>query len=66
MEQETRLSGKLKGDRIVIENFDDAQELYQSGFGEKEGKSLVLNSYEALYLCSINKVDIIEKKKTIT
>lgn len=65
MGQETRLSGKLKLNRIVIENFDDAQELYQSGFGEKERKSLVLNPYEALYLCSINRVDVIGKKKII-
>lgn len=66
MEQETRLSGKLTGNHIVIENFNDAQELYHSGFGEKEKKSLVLNSYEALYLCSINKIDVIEKKKILT
>jgi len=66
MEQETRLSGKLKGNRIVIENFIEAQELYQSGFGEKEEKSLILNSYESLYLLSINKVNVINKKKMLT
>jgi tRNA-intron endonuclease len=65
MGQETRLSGKLKLNRVVIENFDDAQELYKGGFGEKEKKNLVLNPYEALFLCSINKVDVVEKKKII-
>ncbi|MGQ9781766.1 MAG: tRNA-intron lyase [Nitrososphaeria archaeon] len=65
MEGKTKLSGYLKGKHIVIEDFDSAQEIYQSGFGIKEKKELVLNAYEGLYLCSIEKLEVISRKEAL-
>jgi len=66
MEGKTKLSGQLRGNRIIIEDFESAQELYQSGFGAREKRKLVLNPYEGLYLCSVDKVEVISKREALT
>lgn len=66
MEGRIKLSGRLKGNYVIIDDFNAAQEIYQNGFGKKEKKKLVLNSYEGLYLCSIDKVEVFDGKEILT
>ncbi len=40
----------LKGEKVVVEDSERFGELEQVGYGEREGKKLVLKDYEALYL----------------
>ncbi|MGD0636595.1 MAG: tRNA-intron lyase [Nitrososphaerales archaeon] len=40
----------LKGEKVVVEDSGRFGELEQVGYGEREGKKLVLKDYEALYL----------------
>jgi tRNA-intron endonuclease len=66
MEKEERLHGTISRDNIVIEDFELAQELHESGFGDKEGKKLVLNFCEGLYLCNVNKLDVFRRRKVLS
>ena len=40
----------LKGEKVVIEDSGRFGELEQVGYGEREGKKMVLKDYEALYM----------------
>jgi len=44
------LDALLKGEKVVVEDSGRFGELEQVGYGEREGKKLVLKDYEALYL----------------
>ena len=44
------LDALLKGEKVVVEDGGRFGELEQVGYGEREGKKLVLKDYEALYL----------------
>ena len=44
------LDAVLKGEKVVVEDSGRFGELEQVGYGEREGKKLVLKDYEALYL----------------
>jgi tRNA-intron endonuclease len=44
------LDAVLKGAKVVVEDSGRFGELEQSGYGEREGRKLVLKDYEALYL----------------
>jgi tRNA-intron endonuclease, archaea type len=44
------IEGLLRGDRVVLEDPGRFGELEQVGYGEREGKRLLLRDYEALYL----------------
>jgi tRNA-intron endonuclease, archaea type len=46
----------LKGEKVVIEDSGRFGELEQVGYGEREGKRLVLKDYEALYLLFTGRV----------
>ncbi|MEM3403518.1 MAG: tRNA-intron lyase [Nitrososphaeria archaeon] len=66
MAQEEKLVAELKGKNIIVKNFEAAQQLYKSGFGEKEGQKLVFTPCEGLYLCDAGKIKIHEKGYEIT
>jgi len=48
----------LKGEKIVIEDSGRFGELEQVGYGEREGKRLVLKDYEALYMLFTGRVSL--------
>lgn len=47
---EDAIDALLKGGKVFVEQSENFGELEQSGYGEREGKKLVLKDYEALYL----------------
>ena len=47
---EDAIDALLKGGKVFVEQSEKFGELEQSGYGEREGKKLVLKDYEALYL----------------
>lgn len=57
--------GILEGGRIILTAEDKVQELYQSGFGRFEGKKLVLDIYEGLYLNEHKRIEISYKNKSV-
>lgn len=50
--------GTLKGDAAVVNDKERVAELEESGYGSKEGGSLVLRDYEALYLVYAKKLNL--------
>jgi len=55
---EDAIDGLLKGGRVFVERSDKFGELEQSGYGEREGKRLVLKDYEALYLLHTSRLNL--------
>ncbi len=56
------LDAVLKGGRVVVEDRGRFGDLEQVGYGEREGKKLVLKDYEALYLLSSGRIRISDDK----
>ena len=52
----------LKEGRIFVERSDKFGELGQSGYGDREGKKLVLKDYEALYLLHSSKMRLEDER----
>jgi tRNA-intron endonuclease, archaea type len=50
------IDATLKAGKVVVEKGDHFGELEQAGYGEREGKKLVLRDYEALYLVNASKL----------
>lgn len=49
-----------KGGRVIIEDSDRFGELEQVGYGEREGKKLILKDYEGLYLLYTGRIQLKE------
>ena len=54
---------ELKGGRVVVSK--DFEPIAEQGFGELEGKALVLAPYEALYLVEKRKIEVRKGKKAL-
>lgn len=54
---------KLIENKVIVEDKRTRDQLIQKGFGEKEGKGLVLDLKEALYLLEKKRLDITYKGK---
>ena len=52
------LDARMKSGRVVVEDRGRFGDLEQVGYGEREGKRLVLKDYEALYLLSSGRLNI--------
>lgn len=55
---EYAIDALLKGGRIVVERSEAFGELEQGGYGERDGKRLVLKDCEALYLLHTSKLNL--------
>jgi len=55
------VDGELKEGKVVVHDPTRFGELEESGYGVREGKSLVLREYEALYLLYGKKLNLIGK-----
>jgi tRNA-intron endonuclease len=62
---EAAIDGLLKGGRIFVERSDKFGELEQSGYGEREGKKLVLKDYEALYLLHTSRLNLMDEQARV-
>ncbi len=51
-------SAELRDGRVVVTDTSRLGELEESGYGVREGKTLVLKDYEALYLLYSKKLDL--------
>jgi tRNA-intron endonuclease len=56
------IEGRLGDDKILMENKSKFAELEQSGYGEREGKKLVLKDHEALYLIHTGKLQLKDRQ----
>jgi len=52
------INAELKDGKVVVTDPSRFGELEESGYGSREGKSLVLREYEALYLLYSKKLDL--------
>lgn len=59
---EEPIEGLVKGGRALVEKGDKFGELEQSGYGEREGKKLLLKDYEALYLIHTKRLELKDEK----
>jgi tRNA-intron endonuclease len=57
-EQTPPIPAELKDSRVAILESGRIGELEESGYGAREGKSLALRDYEALYLLQTKKLDL--------
>ncbi len=55
---ETKISAKLINEKIIVINPKMQNILTERGFGESEKDTLVLDSFEALYLLYNNKLEL--------
>ncbi|MDG6901367.1 MAG: tRNA-intron lyase [Nitrososphaerota archaeon] len=55
------VDAELRDGRVTISDTDRFGELEESGYGGREGKSLVLKEYEALYLLYSKKLNLADK-----
>ena len=55
------LSARLKGEKVLVDDGTRFAELEQAGYGEKEGRRLLLKDYEALYLVFAGKLTITDE-----
>jgi len=55
---EDSIDALLKGGRTFVERSDRFGELEQSGYGERDGKKLLLKDYEALYLLHTSRINL--------
>jgi len=62
---ETKISAKLINEKIIVINPKMQNILTERGFGESEKDTLVLDSFEALYLLYNNKLELKKVNKTI-
>jgi len=62
---ETKISAKLIDEKIIVINPKMQNILTERGFGEPENDTLVLDSFEALYLLYNNKLELKKVNKTI-
>ena len=62
---ETKISAKLINEKIIVINPKMQNILTERGFGEPEKDTLVLDSFEALYLLYNNKLELKKVNKTI-
>ena len=62
---ETKISAKLIDEKIIVINPKMQNILTERGFGESEKDTLVLDSFEALYLLYNNKLELKKVNKTI-
>ena len=58
--------GNLDGDKVIVTDEDSKALLCQRSFGKLQNKVLVLDLYEALYLCEKESLTIYNNKKKIT
>lgn len=56
------LHALLKGEKVVVEDSGRFGELEQVGYGEREGRRLVLKDYEALYLLFTGRLSIVDER----
>ena len=56
------LDALLKGGKVVVEDRGRFGDLEQVGYGEREGRRLVLKDYEALYLLSSGRLRVSDEK----
>lgn len=56
------VAAEFSGGRAVVHDESRASELEASGYGVKEGKTLVLRDYEALYLLHSKKLDLRDRE----
>jgi tRNA-intron endonuclease, archaea type len=59
---EDAIDGLLKGGRVFVERSEEFGELEQVGYGEREGKKLVLKDYEALYLLHTSRLRLKDER----
>ena len=62
---ETKISAKLINEKIVVINPKMQKILTERGFGESEKESLILNSFETLYLLYNDKLELKKINKNI-
>jgi len=62
---ETKISAKLINEKIIVINPKMQNILTERGFGEPEKDTLVLDSFEVLYLLYNNKLELKKVNKTI-
>lgn len=62
---ETKISAKLINEKIVVINPKMQKILTERGFGESEKDTLILNSFETLYLLYNDKLELKKVNKTI-
>ncbi|MBT4326116.1 MAG: tRNA-intron lyase [Candidatus Nitrosopelagicus sp.] len=62
---ETKISAKLINEKIIVINPKMQNILTERGFGESEKDTLILDSFEALYLLYNNKLELKKVNKTI-
>jgi tRNA-intron endonuclease len=62
---ETKISAKLINEKIIVINPKMQNVLTERGFGESEKDTLVLDSFETLYLLYNNKLELKKVNKTI-
>jgi tRNA-intron endonuclease len=55
---EDSIDATLKGGKIFVERSDRFGELEQSGYGERDGKKLLLKDYEALHLIHSSRLNL--------
>ena len=60
---ETKISAKLINEKIIVINPKMQNILTERGFGEPEKDTLVLDSFEALYLLYNNKLELKKSKQ---
>lgn len=56
------LDALLKGGRVVVEDRGRFGDLEQVGYGERDGRKLVLKDYEALYLLSSGRLSVSDER----
>ena len=59
---EEAIDAVLKGEAVAIDRNDRSGELEQSGFGERQGKKLLLKDYETLYLINSKRLRLKDEK----
>jgi tRNA-intron endonuclease len=59
---EDAIDGQLKGGTVFVERSEKFGELEQVGYGEREGKKLVLKDYEALFLIHTKRLLLKDEK----
>ena len=65
-EIESKITGELVKNSVIISNQSVQNELLSRGYGEKCEKELILSSFETLYLSYIKKLKVLKKKKSVS
>ena len=58
MDETPLVTGKLISSRVYVSDREMIHELEQKGFGDSEGKRLVLKQFETLYLLYTNRLTL--------